>query len=187
MNAGSRETPVRRSRAYRWLAENFEDRSVAEMSIWFCIAATASFIFIMIAMTTVIGPSDERNPADDTQVAAGIIGGAILWLGFVIWLGASFVRIARRWDAQRLGTEIFTLIQRGWLVTIGLTMLVRGVYFKEFNIFLGMLVVFDVVILEMIVVFLLLAWLARCKIPWHTYWDIAVIVLVFALQVWLLR
>jgi hypothetical protein len=187
INDNIHPAPIQGSRAYRWLSEAFEDRTVAEMSIHFCIIVTVSFIGAVFLALALVGPRDADPPPSDARIAAGMLTGFGLWLAFVLWLGISFVRIARRWGPERLGTGIFRLMQRVFLLVAALTMLARGVFFKELDIFLFVLLAFDFVILEMVVVFLLIAWLARCKVPWRTYRDIAVIVLVFVVQVALLR
>lgn len=187
MNNECGTTPLRRSRAYQWLADSFEDRTVAEMSICLCITATALFMVALPLALAIAGPGDADSPPRDERIVAGMLTALGLWLALAGWMGVSFVRIARGWGPQRLGTRIFKLLQRGWLVATALTMLAHGLFFTQLNIFLLMLLAFDVAILEMVVVFFLLAWLARCQVPRRTYWDIAVIVLVFALQVMLFR
>lgn len=169
--------PGRRRTCYQWLKERFEDRTIAEMSVWFCIAVTGSSIAALLLLPVF-----------------GAIGGStavfvelIVWLGSLVWLAVSFVRIARGWGPDRLGTETFTALQIVFFAGSAVSMLVPGRHSDEFRVFFYMLLAFDAVILEMIVVFLLLAWLARCPIPWRTYGQIAVIVLLFVLQVLLLR
>ncbi|HQA89548.1 MAG TPA: hypothetical protein PK316_07840 [Sedimentisphaerales bacterium] len=168
--------PGRRPTRYRWLKENFEDRTVAEMSVWFCIAATGSFIVAVLFLPVLGGICG----------LAGVSVELIVWLGSLAWLARSFVRIARGWGSDRLGAETFAAMQRVFLVMTALTMLAHGVYFEQFRVFLYMLVGFDVIILEMIVVFLLLAWFARCPVPWRTYGQIGAVALLFVLQVVLL-
>jgi hypothetical protein len=46
------------------------------------------------------------------------------------------------------------------------------VLFKEGNIFPVVLLAFDTVIVGMVFVFLLLAWSARCRVPWRTYAEV---------------
>ena len=176
---------MRRGRVYRWLSEAFETRSVAEMSIHFCIVATVSFFGALFLALTISGPADTDPPPSDARIAAGMLTSFGLWLAFLLWLGFSFVRIARRWGPERLGTPIFKILQRAWLIMTGLIVLAQGI--DLFDMFLLSLIVFDVFLLEMVVVFLLIAWLARCKVPWQTYWDVGVIALVFIAQVILFR
>ncbi len=187
MNDDLNPTPAGHSRAYRWLAESFEDRTIAEMSICFCITATASFIALALLLGAALGVGREEQRYSESQTQMAMLAGLGLWLGLLIWLAASFVRIARGWPSQRLGTRTFKRMQRVFLVMAALTMLGQGVIVTQLSILLLALLVFDVAILEMVVVFLLLAWLARCKVPRRTYWDIAVIALVFVLQVILFR
>jgi len=76
--------PGRRPTRHQWLKENFEDRTVAEMSVWFCIAATGSFIVAVLLLPVLGGICG----------LAGVFVELIVWLGSLAWLARSFVRIA---------------------------------------------------------------------------------------------
>jgi hypothetical protein len=153
------------------LRRYFEYRSIAEMSVWFCIAAAISMIVVTIA-SVVLGTLVGIGSKSDAIAGAAVLGGLVLWLGFLAWLGWTFVRIARGWGPERLGTPIFRYMQVTFLVMTALTMLPSGVLFKEGNIFPVVLLAFDTVIVGMVFVFLLLAWSARCRVPWRTYAEV---------------
>ena len=104
--------PGRRPTRYRWLKENFEDRTVAELSVWFCIAATGSFIVAVLFLPVLGGICG----------LAGVSVELIVWLGSLAWLARSFVRIARGWGSDRLGAETFAAMQRVFLVMTALTL-----------------------------------------------------------------
>lgn len=165
------------------LKEYFEDRTVAEMSIWFWIAAVSGLMLMVLAVAAALCLVAVAGQSSDTAELVIVLGGVVLWFGFLVWLWISLARIARGWGPERLGTSIFKHLQIAFLIITVLTMLGRGVLIEDFRILLLLLVAFDVVILGMIMVFLLLAWSARCRVPWRTYREILVIATMFVLQI----
>jgi len=164
------------------LRRYFEYRSVAEMSIWFSIAALAGLIGIVLAglvLAVLVGIEKATGIA--------ILVGLALWLGCLGWLWVTFVRIARGWGTQRLGTPIFRYMQIAFLALTALTMLARGVLFRQQEIFFLTLLAFDNIIVGMIFVFLLLAWFARCKVPWRTYGEVLAMTAMFVAEVFLTK
>jgi hypothetical protein len=107
-----------------------------------------------------------------------------IWLVFLVWLWICLVRIARKWDHERLGIPIFRYLQIGFFVMTLFTMLVISDLREDLKILVFMLLVFDIAIGIMIFNFLVLAWFARCKIPLHAYLEIGSIILMIIFQVW---
>ena len=107
-----------------------------------------------------------------------------LWLAFVIWLWVGLVRTAWKWGSHKLGTPIFKYLQIGFFVVTVFTALHRSDLRENLNILSLVLLGFDVAIVIMIFNFLLLAWFARCKIPFRAYGQIGSIVLMIVIQVW---
>jgi hypothetical protein len=170
-------------RLRRRLREYFADRTIAEMSIWFWITAVSSLILLVLAMGAALACIAVLGSLRDTIGVLVMLGGIALWLGCLAWLWLNLLRIARGWGPEHLGTPIFKYLQIGFLMTTVLTMFGCGVLIEDFRILLLMLLAFDLVILGMVVVFLLLAWFARCRIPWRTYREILVVIVLFVLQI----
>ena len=97
---------------YKWLRWKFEDRSIAEMSIWYSITAVVSFMVMFFLWGWFTGIASGTEEYDE---------GA---LNLLFLLGTLFL----------------------W--------------------------------------FIFLAWFARCKIPLHAYLEIGSIILMIAVQVW---
>ena len=165
------------------LKEYFIDRSIAEMSIWFCIAAISSLILMVLGVATALHLTETAGESHDTLGLAIILGGLILWIGFLGWLWISLVRIARGWGPEHLGTHIFKHLQMGFFFATALTMLGHGMLPEDLQILFFVLLAFDFVIMGMTGFFLLLAWSARCKVPWRTYREVFVMAILFVLQI----
>jgi len=164
-----------------WLREYFEGRTVVEMSIWFWIAAVSSLIAGTMIVAAILNWIDDPNKPDGDLKRDIIVGGLVLWAGFLVWLWISFVRIARGWGPERMGTPIFRYLQMGLAVAIAVVVLpvTRG----PIREFLGLLLAFDFAIMGMVGVFLALAWCARCKVPWQTYFEIFTMIALFITQI----
>ena len=106
---------------------------------------------------------------------------------FYIWLWISLVKRARKLEGDRLGVSIFRILQIVFLIVTVIISLPSIRSIDEFNILLIFALVFDVAIVWLAVHFLFLAWLARCKIPFHSYWEIGSIFAMIILQVILLK
>lgn len=160
------------------LREYFEGRTVAEMSIWFWIAAVASFFLVVGCVAKSWNWIGSRGGHAKT---IAVIGALTLWLGFLAWLWISLVRIARGWGPQRLGLPVFKYLRMGLL---GLTAAVGPPAFWD-N--LGgvpfLILTFDSVLVGIVRVFVPLAWCARCRIPWPGYREIFFIAVLFVLQI----
>jgi hypothetical protein len=156
------------------------------MSVWFCITAVTSMIIAVVAS---VGLGSLAGAAGKSDATAGtvVLGGLILWLGFLAWLWCTLVRIARGWGAERLGAPTFRSMQVTFLVITASTTLARGVASKERNVFPVVLLAFDTVIVGMICVFLLLAWSARCRVPWRTYAEVFVMAAMLAFEIFLIK
>jgi hypothetical protein len=154
------------------LRRYFEYRTIAEMSVWFCIAAVASLI-VTILGSVALGPCGP--------------GAFILWLVFLGWLWRTFARIARGWNAARLGTRTFKYMQITFLAAMTLTMLVHGALFEQRKVLALMLLSFDVVVVAMAFVFLLLARSARCRVPWRTYGEVCAMAALLVAEVLLTK
>ncbi len=168
------------------LRRYFQYRSIAEMSIWFCIVAVAGLIITSLAslgLGTLAGIGGQSS----ATVGAVMLGGLVLWLGFLVWLWRRFVRIARGWGAERLGAPTFRCMQVTFLVVAAVTMFAQGVLFEERTIFALLLLSFDTVIVGMAFVFLLLAWSARCRVPWRTHAEVFGMAAMLVLEVLLTK
>ena len=171
---------------YNWIRRKFEFRSIAEMSIFYTITAVVSFLVVFLLWVLITGlvggPEDFDNGAIHLL---NLLIALLLWLGFLAWLWISLVRTAWKWNKERLGIKIFKYLQIGFFVMTVLTMLVRRELRGQVKVLVGLLVVFDIVIVIMIFNFLLLTWLARCKISLRAYWEISSIVVMIVIQFWL--
>lgn len=171
---------------HNWLRRKFEDRTVAEMNIWYTIIAVVSFMVMILLWGWFTGIASGTEDYDEgASNLLFLLGTLSLWLLFLIWLCVGLVRIAWKWDHERLGIQIFKYLQIGFFVGTVLTMLVRSDLLEHFKLMVGLLLVFDIVIVFMIFNFLVLAWFARCKIPLRAYLEIGSIILMIVVQVWL--
>lgn len=160
-----------------WLRENFENRTIAEMSIGFWIAAVSSFFLAVACVAKSWNWIESRSGSTKTAV---VLGALILWLGFLAWLWISLVRIARGWGPERLGLFIFKFLRMGLIVltvTVGLP-----VSWDDLRVFSFVFLAFDSVLVGIVMVFVPLAWSARCRIPWRGYREIFIIAVLFVLQ-----
>ncbi len=172
---------------YNWLRQKCENRSIAEMSIWYSITAVGSFIAIILLWGLFIGlagGADDENVSDSQTFA--LLACLFLWLVFLIWLWIGLVRTAWKWSSKRLGTPIFKYLQIGFFVITIFTMLSQRDFKEGLKLLSFMLLAFDVVIVCMILNFLFLAWFARCKIPLRTYLEIGSIIIMVTFQVWII-
>ncbi|MGE5293418.1 MAG: hypothetical protein ACM3VT_01185 [Solirubrobacterales bacterium] len=160
-----------------WLRENFENRTIAEMSIGFWIAAVSSFFLAVGCVAKSWNWIESRSGSTKTVV---VLGALVLWLGFLAWLWISLVRIARGWGPERLGLFIFKFLRMGLIVltvAVGLP-----VSWDDLRIFSFVFLAFDSVLVGMVMVFVPLAWSARCRIPWRGYREILIIAALFVVQ-----
>ena len=172
---------------YKWLRRKFEYRTIAEMSIWYTITLVVSFMVIFFLWGWFTGIASGTEEYDDGALhLLFLLGALFLWLVFLVWLWIGLVRTAWKWSHKRLGIQIFKYIQRGFLVMTVLTILPRSNLWEHFKLLAGLLLAFDIVIAVMIFNFLVLAWFARCKIPFQAYWEIGSIILMFIIQIWIL-
>ncbi len=171
---------------HNWLRRKFEDRTVAEMSIWYTIIAVVSFMVMILLYGWLTGIASGTEDYDEgASSLLFLLGTLSLWLLFLIWLWVGLVRIAWKWDHERLGVQIFKYLQIGFLVMTVLTMFPRSNLWEHFKLLAGLLLAFDIVITVMIFNFLVLAWFARCKILLHAYLEMGSIILMIVVQVWL--
>lgn len=159
------------------LREHFEGRTVAEMSIFFWIVTVWTFFFAVGCLAKSWTWIEGRGGPTKT---IAVLGAMTLWLGFLAWLWISLVRIARGWGPERLGLFIFKYLRMGLL---GLTAAVGLPAFRD-NLggFSFLILVFDSVLVGMVMVFVPLAWCARCRIPWCGYREMLFIAALFVLQ-----
>jgi len=168
------------------LEKKFRDRSLAELSIFYSITAMITFTLAGVLLGLASSVCKARGDDSSMKIFAVLaIVIPVLWIGFLVYLWVGLVRVARLWGENRLGTPIFKYLQIGFFVMTALTMLFRGALFAKFNILMLILIAFDVLILCMIVVFVLLAWSARCKMSRKTYLEITTIVGMILLQFFL--
>jgi len=166
------------------LREHFEGRTLAEMSIWFWIAAVSSFFLAAGCLAKSWNWIESRGGYTKT---IAVLGALTLWLGFLGWLWVSFVRIARGWGPERLGLFIFKYVQMGLLATtVAVALPVSWDDIRDFSFFI---LLFDSILAGMVTIFVPLAWCARCRIPWRGYREIFIIATLFVVQtiLWLYR
>lgn len=160
------------------LREYFETRTVAEMSIWFWIAAVSSSFLDIGCMAVLSNWIKSRGGSSTTYV---VLGGLIVWLGFLAWLWISFVRIARGWGPERLGLFIFRYLQKGLVATtVAIAIQMPWASIRDFSF---LILAFDSVLVGMVLIFLPLAWCARCRVPWSAYREVFVVIALFVLQI----
>ncbi len=169
---------------YNRLKQQFESRTIAEMSIWYTLTAVITFLLFFLLVGCFLGFDNETKSKDakvlDMQILLGVL---LIWLIFIIWILICLVRIAWKSDNNRLGFIIFKYLQIGFL---GMTLytLIGMRNFKDFwNILSWMLIAFDIVIGILIFNFLVIAWFARCKISLKNYWEIASIIAMIVIQI----
>jgi hypothetical protein len=150
----------------------FIDRTLAEMSVWYCILAAGSLVAIVLVLGGLGGP-------------AAILPGLLLWLIFLIWLWISLIRIAWRSAPERMETSTFKYMQVVFIATAFLTLLARNELMKEWKILSLLFLSFDTAVAGMAIVFLALAWCSRSKVPHRTYREILSMGAILTLQVYL--
>lgn len=151
------------------------------MSIWHTIAAVFSFFsaFLLWGLTY----SLLETVSTDSEIAALFIC-LMLWFVFIVWLWIGLIRIAHNQGPEKLGFKIFPFIQAVFIVMMmtlpfgGLELLAK---------LMPVLLAIDIAIGVLMFNFLLLAWCARCKIPRGTYIQTASIILMIAVQIWLMN
>jgi hypothetical protein len=167
----------RRPPRQTWLREYFEGRTVAEMSVWLWIVAVSSFFLAVWCVAKSWNWIESRGGSAKTVV---VLGALTLWLGCLAWLWVFFVRTARGWGPERLGLSIFKYLRTGLIaLTIAVGLPVSWDDLKNFSF---LFLAFDSVLVGMVVIFVPLAWFARCRIPWRGYREIFIIAGLFVLQ-----
>ncbi len=163
--------PGRRT-LFGWLRETFESRTLAEMSVWYCIIAAGGLVTITLILGSIGGP-------------AAALPALVLWPIFLVWLWVALVRIAWRSGPARMETSTFKYMQIAFAVTTLWTVFTRADLSSDYKIITFLLLTFDAVVMSMALVFLLLAWCSRSKVPWRTYREIVTMSLIFAFQIYL--
>lgn|GEM_PF-644144 len=160
------------------LREHFEGRTVAEMSIFFWIVTVWTFFFAVGCLAKSWTWIEGRGGPTKT---IAVLGAMTLWLGFLAWLWISLVRIARGWGPERLGLPVFKYLRIGLLAaTAGI--ILQGPL-ENLRDFAFLILAFDAVLVGMVLVFLPLAWCARCRVSWRAYREVFVVAAIFVLQI----
>lgn len=166
---------------YKWLNRQLEGRSVAEMSILHTLTAAGSLVALSLAFAFV----PETDAESDSARWMLFLIALSVWFVFVCWLWIGLAVCAWKSESERLGTEIFRVLQIGVFVIVVLNMVILGVNADDFKALLFVLLAFDVAVAWMAANFLVLAWCARCRISGRTYFEVGSIFGMVALQFWL--
>lgn len=161
---------------YRWMKRAFEGRSVAEMSIAHTLFGIGSFI-----VTNLLCYSFVSDSLIFFLVALS------LWFIFLIWLWIGLVKTVWKSNQDRLGLPVFHFLQIGVIVAVVFTAIPIYRDTAEFKVLFYLFLGFDISIAWLVINFLFLAWIARCKIPFRAYIDIGTIIGMVILQVYLMK
>ncbi len=167
---------------YKWLKRNFEDRSIAEMGIYYCIFILAGLLvtpLIILAAGYIVLHLIPQGLLRDNVITFTLLAAFAVVPIFLIWLWWSLVKIARSGSVKSLGVEYLKYLQIAFLI-FAVPQFIFD--FSQAQIILMVIFFFDAFIMLALIVTLTIACIARCKIPLGTYLSILTVIVLFILQ-----
>jgi hypothetical protein len=163
-----------------WLESQLENRSVGEVSFYYTIIATGSFVISFGCFVCGAAVSGIEGKAFGIIIIATLI----VWLGFLVWLWRTLVKAGRVKLRGRAGVGIFKMIKYIVLGITAVIVILRGEWWNDLDPLSIMLLASDILILFLGLFFFPMAWSIGCKIPKKAYLDFAIVVAAIVVQIW---
>jgi hypothetical protein len=163
-----------------WLERELENKSIAEVSVYYAIMVMASFMFFMLALAGIHSFELEENTFETIAIIA-----LIILLGVLVRLYWSIVKIGRIKLREKPGGEIFKIINFAFVAMTIVTFIIHGGWSEGAEPFWLVLLAFDIFVLFSGLFFFPMVWMIDCKIPKKTYLDFAIMALMVVIQIWI--